>query len=108
MLWSLRERITEALTHDGYVYKYDISLPVGKLYDLVTDMRARLGQSAKNVVGYGHLGKCGCWERRWLLFCAPGFAVQLPSGFNGGFYISERHRLNSRELLGGCVRIFML
>ncbi|XP_040982697.1 D-2-hydroxyglutarate dehydrogenase, mitochondrial isoform X2 [Aquila chrysaetos chrysaetos] len=56
MLWSLRERITEALTHDGYVYKYDISLPVGKLYDLVTDMRARLGQSAKNVVGYGHLG----------------------------------------------------
>ncbi|NWI34335.1 D2HDH protein, partial [Sula dactylatra] len=56
MLWSLRERITEALTHDGYVYKYDISLPVGKLYDLVTDMRTRLGPSAKNVVGYGHLG----------------------------------------------------
>ncbi|XP_019329118.1 PREDICTED: D-2-hydroxyglutarate dehydrogenase, mitochondrial isoform X2 [Aptenodytes forsteri] len=55
-LWSLRERITEALTHDGYVYKYDISLPVGKLYDLVTDTRARLGQCAKNVVGYGHLG----------------------------------------------------
>ncbi|XP_072724412.1 D-2-hydroxyglutarate dehydrogenase, mitochondrial isoform X3 [Ciconia boyciana] len=56
MLWSLRERITEALTHDGYVYKYDISLPVGKLYDLVTDTRVWLGQSAKNVVGYGHLG----------------------------------------------------
>ncbi|KFO87986.1 hypothetical protein N320_00166, partial [Buceros rhinoceros silvestris] len=56
MLWSLRERITEALTHDGYVYKYDISLPVGRLYDLVTDMRVRLGRSAKNVVGYGHLG----------------------------------------------------
>ncbi|NXS58089.1 D2HDH protein, partial [Brachypteracias leptosomus] len=55
-LWSLRERITEALTHDGYVYKYDISLPVGKLYELVADTRARLGQSAKNVVGYGHLG----------------------------------------------------
>ncbi|XP_052542167.1 D-2-hydroxyglutarate dehydrogenase, mitochondrial [Tympanuchus pallidicinctus] len=55
-LWSLRERITEALSRDGCVYKYDISLPVGKLYDLVTDMRARLGHSAKNVVGYGHLG----------------------------------------------------
>ncbi|XP_065529845.1 D-2-hydroxyglutarate dehydrogenase, mitochondrial isoform X2 [Lathamus discolor] len=55
-LWSLRERITEALTHDGCVYKYDISLPVGKLYDLVTDTRARLGPSAKSVVGYGHLG----------------------------------------------------
>ncbi|XP_066413034.1 D-2-hydroxyglutarate dehydrogenase, mitochondrial isoform X1 [Molothrus aeneus] len=56
VLWSLRERITEALTHEGYVYKYDISLPLGKLYELVTDMRARLGQTAKNVVGYGHLG----------------------------------------------------
>ncbi|XP_064291750.1 D-2-hydroxyglutarate dehydrogenase, mitochondrial isoform X1 [Passer domesticus] len=56
VLWSLRERITEALTHEGYVYKYDISLPVAKLYDLVTDMRARLGHSAKSVVGYGHLG----------------------------------------------------
>lgn len=63
-LWSLRERITEALTCDGCVYKYDVSLPVGKLYDLVTDMRARLGQSAKNVVGYGHLGKCRCRKRR--------------------------------------------
>ncbi|NXQ33696.1 D2HDH protein, partial [Alaudala cheleensis] len=52
----LRERITEALTHEGCVYKYDISLPVERLYDLVTDTRARLGQAAKNVVGYGHLG----------------------------------------------------
>ncbi|XP_034989595.2 D-2-hydroxyglutarate dehydrogenase, mitochondrial isoform X1 [Zootoca vivipara] len=55
-LWALRERITEALTCDGSVYKYDISLPVEKLYDLVTDMRTRLGGNAKNVVGYGHLG----------------------------------------------------
>ncbi|KAM9664679.1 D-2-hydroxyglutarate dehydrogenase, mitochondrial [Trichechus inunguis] len=56
MLWALRERITEALSRDGYVYKYDISLPVERLYDLVTDLRARLGPSAKSVVGYGHLG----------------------------------------------------
>ncbi|KAM7160332.1 D-2-hydroxyglutarate dehydrogenase, mitochondrial isoform 2-T2 [Macrochelys suwanniensis] len=56
MLWSLRERITEALTHDGCVYKYDLSLPVERLYDLVIDTRARLGKTAKNVVGYGHLG----------------------------------------------------
>ncbi|XP_008576975.1 PREDICTED: D-2-hydroxyglutarate dehydrogenase, mitochondrial [Galeopterus variegatus] len=56
MLWALRERITEALSRDGYVYKYDISLPVERLYDIVTDLRARLGPSAKHVVGYGHLG----------------------------------------------------
>ncbi|XP_066089917.1 D-2-hydroxyglutarate dehydrogenase, mitochondrial isoform X1 [Saccopteryx bilineata] len=55
-LWALRERITEALSRDGYVYKYDISLPVDRLYDLVTDVRARLGPRAKHVVGYGHLG----------------------------------------------------
>lgn len=55
-LWALRERISEALSHDGYVYKYDLSLPLDRLYDLVDDLRARLGPSAKHVVGYGHLG----------------------------------------------------
>lgn len=39
----------------GAVYKYDLSLPVEKMYDLVDDMRIRLGDLAK-VVGYGHLG----------------------------------------------------
>ncbi|KAG3275736.1 D-2-hydroxyglutarate dehydrogenase, mitochondrial isoform X2 [Ictidomys tridecemlineatus] len=55
-LWALRERITEALSRDGYVYKYDVSLPVERLYDLVPDLRARLGSQARHVVGYGHLG----------------------------------------------------
>lgn len=53
----MRERITEALTHDGYTYKYDVSLPVEQLYQLVTDMREHLGGRAKSVVGYGHVGK---------------------------------------------------
>lgn len=56
MLWALRERITEALSRDGYVFKYDISLPVERLYDLVIDVRTRVGPRAKHVVGYGHLG----------------------------------------------------
>ncbi|XP_041729434.2 D-2-hydroxyglutarate dehydrogenase, mitochondrial [Coregonus clupeaformis] len=55
-LWSLRERVTEALTHDGFTYKYDISLPVERIYQLVTDMREHLGDRAKSVVGYGHVG----------------------------------------------------
>ncbi|XP_077394163.1 D-2-hydroxyglutarate dehydrogenase, mitochondrial [Festucalex cinctus] len=55
-LWSLRERVTEALTHDGFNYKYDVSLPVETLYQLVSDMRAHLGDQAKSVVGHGHLG----------------------------------------------------
>lgn len=55
-LWSMRERVTEALTHDGFTYKYDISLPVERIYQLVTDMRQHLGKRAKSVVGYGHVG----------------------------------------------------
>ncbi|XP_028293373.1 D-2-hydroxyglutarate dehydrogenase, mitochondrial [Gouania willdenowi] len=55
-LWSLRERVTEALTHDGFVYKYDVSLPVDMIYQLVLDMREHLGGGAKRVVGYGHVG----------------------------------------------------
>uniref|UniRef100_A0A8D3DRE3 D-2-hydroxyglutarate dehydrogenase, mitochondrial n=2 Tax=Scophthalmus maximus TaxID=52904 RepID=A0A8D3DRE3_SCOMX len=55
-LWSLRERVTEALTHEGYTYKYDVSLPVDRIYQMVTDMREHLGDRAKSVVGYGHVG----------------------------------------------------
>lgn len=55
-LWSLRERVTEALTHDGFTYKYDISLPVERIYQLFTDMREHLRDRAKSVVGYGHVG----------------------------------------------------
>ncbi|XP_034714303.1 D-2-hydroxyglutarate dehydrogenase, mitochondrial [Etheostoma cragini] len=55
-LWAMRERVTEALTHDGFNYKYDISLPVERIYQLVTDMREHLGGRAKRVVGYGHVG----------------------------------------------------
>ncbi|KAM4043561.1 D-2-hydroxyglutarate dehydrogenase, mitochondrial isoform 2-T2 [Anomaloglossus baeobatrachus] len=55
-LWALRERITEALAHDGYVFKYDLSMPVEKLYTLVEETRARVGSSAQSVIGYGHLG----------------------------------------------------
>lgn len=55
-LWSMRERITEALTHEGFTYKYDVSLPVEHIYQLVEDMRRRLAGRAQSVVGYGHLG----------------------------------------------------
>ncbi|XP_078429790.1 FAD-linked oxidases family protein isoform X2 [Wolffia australiana] len=53
--WRLREGITEALVKAGAVYKYDLSIPIQKLYDIVEAMRTRLGHSAK-VLGYGHLG----------------------------------------------------
>ena len=57
-LWSLRERLAEALTKDGYNYKYDISLPVDKMYNLVIDVRKRLIDEGamKRCIGYGHIG----------------------------------------------------
>lgn len=32
----------------GGVYKYDLSIPVEKMYDLVEEMRVRLGKNVKN------------------------------------------------------------
>ncbi|KAK6125690.1 hypothetical protein DH2020_040570 [Rehmannia glutinosa] len=53
--WRIREGIPEALMKAGAVYKYDLSLPPEKMYNLVEEMRERLGTAA-NVVAYGHLG----------------------------------------------------
>jgi len=53
---SLRERIAEALMRDGYCYKYDISLPLSVFYDIILEMRERLGSRAIRCIGYGHLG----------------------------------------------------
>ncbi|XP_068634992.1 probable D-2-hydroxyglutarate dehydrogenase, mitochondrial isoform X2 [Aristolochia californica] len=53
--WHIREGVTEAVAKAGAVYKYDLSLPVEHLYNVVEEMRQRLGPTAK-VLGYGHLG----------------------------------------------------
>jgi FAD/FMN-containing dehydrogenase len=58
-LWSLRERLAEALVKDGYNFKYDISLPLNKMYDLVIAIRKRFQENNgfyKKCIGYGHLG----------------------------------------------------
>lgn len=65
-LWRWREGITEALNHVGGTYKYDVSIPLPELYQLVDDCRERLTQMGlvgdddsfpvQAVVGYGHMG----------------------------------------------------
>jgi FAD/FMN-containing dehydrogenase len=65
-LWAWREGITEALSHLGGTYKYDVSIPVKDLYQLVEDTRARVDEAGllgdsdefpvRAVVGYGHMG----------------------------------------------------
>ncbi|KAK9480078.1 hypothetical protein V1514DRAFT_326359 [Lipomyces japonicus] len=65
-LWTWREGITESLAKSGGVYKYDVSIPLSELYQLVEDARTELQDKGfkigtedaqiVNVVGYGHLG----------------------------------------------------
>jgi len=55
-VWEIRESITLAISKDGTVYKYDVSLPVTQLYSLVEEMREKVGHLANVCSGYGHLG----------------------------------------------------
>ncbi|KKF96273.1 D-lactate dehydrogenase [cytochrome] 2 mitochondrial [Ceratocystis platani] len=65
-LWGWREGIAEALGHWGAVYKYDVSIPLGEMYQLVEDVRVRMaeaglvgtgdGDLVVGIVGYGHMG----------------------------------------------------
>ncbi|KUL92280.1 hypothetical protein ZTR_02347 [Talaromyces verruculosus] len=65
-LWRWREGITESLSHLGGTYKYDVSIPLPELYQLVEDTKARLTEKGlvgdddsfpvRAVVGYGHMG----------------------------------------------------
>jgi len=60
-LWGLRERIAEAVNHDGYVYKYDVSIPLPKLYKCVEDLRVHAASALESgaitrITGYGHIG----------------------------------------------------
>ncbi|XP_053701919.1 D-2-hydroxyglutarate dehydrogenase, mitochondrial isoform X1 [Synchiropus splendidus] len=101
-LWSLRERVTEALTHDGFTYKYDVSLPVEKIYQLVLDMRAHLGDRAKSVVGYGHVGDGNLHlnitspaRDPALLAAIEPFVYQWTSGCQGS--VSAEHGLGLKK-----------
>lgn len=63
-LWQRRERITESIGAAGGTYKFDLSIPVQNLYEIVEDTRKHLeskgligdGSPALGVVGFGHMG----------------------------------------------------
>ncbi|CAI5737524.1 unnamed protein product [Hyaloperonospora brassicae] len=57
-LFMLREDITMALTSRGYVYKYDISLPMDQYYQIVQEVRGMMAPLGAEVVGFGHMGDC--------------------------------------------------
>ncbi|KAI6660949.1 D-2-hydroxyglutarate dehydrogenase, mitochondrial [Oopsacas minuta] len=55
-IWGLRERQVEAGVRVGWIYKYDLSLPLNCLYELVQETRKRCKGLASYTVSYGHLG----------------------------------------------------
>lgn len=65
-LWSWREGISECMGHWGGTYKYDVSIPLPQLYQLVEDTKKRILEAGLigdgedypvvEVVGYGHMG----------------------------------------------------
>ncbi|KAJ1952429.1 D-lactate ferricytochrome c oxidoreductase, partial [Dipsacomyces acuminosporus] len=66
-MWSMREGIPESLGKTGATYKYDVSIPIPVLYDIVGEIADRLEKQGlykpgemnnpvKIVSGYGHIG----------------------------------------------------
>ena len=66
-LWACREGVSEASQHFGGVYKYDLSIPLAQLYDIIPATRERMEQAGLisesdeskpvlDVIGYGHMG----------------------------------------------------
>ena len=57
-IWELRERLAEAQTKEGYLFKYDISLPLENFYNIVSATAERLkGANYRFITGFGHVGK---------------------------------------------------
>lgn len=57
-LFSIREDITLALSSRGYVYKYDLSLPISQYYRIAEETREKVAPLGAEVVCFGHLGDC--------------------------------------------------
>lgn len=57
-MWALRERIAEGVMHEGYTYKYDVSLPLKNFYKVIEVLRQHIkSPEVLRISGYGHLGK---------------------------------------------------
>ncbi|KAG5327186.1 D2HDH protein, partial [Pseudoatta argentina] len=56
-IWALRERISEGVLREGYVFKYDISLPLSSFYTVIEVLRKQIRDPRIiRISGYGHLG----------------------------------------------------
>lgn len=55
-LWQRRERISESIKKDGYVFKYDMSVPLRNYLDISEKLKPRVKGLAKRICVFGHMG----------------------------------------------------
>ncbi|XP_075157150.1 D-2-hydroxyglutarate dehydrogenase, mitochondrial-like [Haematobia irritans] len=95
-MWNIREVLAPALAKDGYLFTYDLSLPLRSFYDIVKMVDERVGHMAKKVCGFGHLGDlnlhlnvtCGEYSDEMYHQLEP-FVYELTSKLGGS--ISAEH-----------------
>lgn len=55
-IWQIRELIPTAQLKEKYFFKYDVSVPLARFYDIVPATKERVGDLAAEVCGFGHVG----------------------------------------------------
>ncbi|KAJ3176633.1 hypothetical protein HDU87_004961 [Geranomyces variabilis] len=99
-MWNIRETITESLAKEGGNYKYDLSVPVAQLYDVVEEMQKQLAErglyaadgsatgAVKHVVGFGHMGD----GNLHLNLTSTGWTTELTQAIEPPLYKSIQRR----------------
>lgn len=77
-IWALRERISEGVLREGYVFKYDISIPILSYYKVIEMIEERLRDPRViRISGYGHLGDGNIHVQVSIPSYEPDIASQL-------------------------------
>ncbi|KAI9911723.1 hypothetical protein PsorP6_008807 [Peronosclerospora sorghi] len=101
-LFMLREDISMSLSSRGYVYKYDISLPISQYYQIVEEVREIMEPLGAEVVGFGHMGDCNLhlnistleYDEKVLSALEP-YVFEWTSKYRGS--ISSEHGIGSHK-----------
>lgn len=113
-LWKYREFVPEAVSKHGKTYKYDLSVPLPQLYNVVERTREHLIKQGvfdpnnqdqnliRAVTGYGHVGDCNLHLNVVATEVSPRvaktlepFVYELTAEYNGS--ISAEHGLGLQK-----------
>ena len=88
--------------YDGYVFKYDLSIPIRKFYSLVDVMKDRVGKNATRISGYGHIGDsnihlniCAAEYNKEVHGLIEPYVYEYTAGLKGS--VSAEHGIGFRK-----------